>query len=212
MQIIPTILEKDFVVVQNKIKHVNNLVNWLQIDVIDGQFTFGKIFELELINSLEGVENILWETHLMVKEPIKWIEKSIFINTSRIIGQVEMMSNRKDFIEKIKNDGLEAGLAFDIETEINDIPEETDLILLMSRRVGFGSYPFEEKIYERIKTLVKIKEKLGLSFLIGIDGGVNTDNIKKLEEAGADIAYCGTAVFDGKVEDNLENLKYASKD
>jgi ribulose-phosphate 3-epimerase len=81
----------------------------------------------------------------------------------------------------------------------------------MSRKVGFGNFPFEEKIYERIKKLVLMKEKTGQNFLIGIDGGINVNNIKKLENTGADIAYCGTAIFDGKVEDNLEKLKNASK-
>ena len=75
MQIIPTILEKEFDRAKEKILAVKEWVKMIQIDVIDGQFTFGKTFELELINKIEGVEDVLWETHLMVKEPINWIEK-----------------------------------------------------------------------------------------------------------------------------------------
>lgn len=210
MQVVPTILEKDFALAKEKILKVNGLVSWIQLDVIDGQFTPGKTFELELVNSITGVENVLWETHLMVKDPIKWIEKSIFVNTSRIIGHVEMMPDREKFVTKIKDEGLEAGLAFDVETELNNIPEETDLILLMARKAGFGTFPFDERIFKRVEDLSHFREKNDLHFVIGIDGGVNLSNIKRLEECGAGIAYCGGAIFNGNVEDNLENLNNAS--
>jgi len=212
MQIIPTILEKNFTDAETKILVVKNLVKRIQVDVIDGVFSFGKTFELELISRIEGTENMLWETHLMVKEPVNWIEKSIHINTTRIIGQVEMMSDRENFITKVKDAGLEAGLAFDIETEIEEIPEETDVVLLLGRKAGFGSLPMkEDKVYQKIQQLVRFRNENNLKFLIGVDGGINTSNIKKLGEAGAEIAYCGGAVFNGKVENNLEKLNYASQ-
>lgn len=211
MQIIPTILENSFDIARDKILKVKDLVSWIQLDVIDGQFTSGKTFELELINSIEGVENVLWETHLMVKDPIKWIEKSIFVNTSRIIGQVEMMPDKDNFVKTVKNEGLEAGLAFDVETEISNIPEETDLILLLSRKAGFGNFPFEKKIYEKVKRLIKIREDKELNFVIGVDGGINENNINKLSDVGVEVGYCGNAVFSGNVRDNLEKLKYVGK-
>lgn len=212
MQITPTILEKEFWTAENKIRHAKNISRWIQIDVIDGVFTEGKTFELELLNSkLEELENVLWEIHLMVKEPKNWIEKCNFINASRVIGQVEMMTNREDFITEIKDLGMEAGLAFDIDTEIGEIPQETDLVLLLSRKSGFGNYNLDEIIFEKIKKLKKIKEEKNLKFMIGIDGGINEENIKRLKEAGIDIAYCGGSIFNGMVDDNWEKLKYASE-
>lgn len=210
MQVIPTILEKNFSEAEIKILAVKNLVKRIQIDVTDGVFNFGKTFELELINRIENTDNILWETHLMVKEPINWIEKSIYVNATRIIGQVEMMSDREEFVNKIKDAGLEAGLAFDIETEISQIPEETDIVLLLGRKSGFGNWPMENKVYEKINELIRHREEMGLEFLIGVDGGVNSNNIKKLEDIGVDVVYCGGAVFNGNVEDNLKKLNYAS--
>jgi len=211
MQIIPTILEKNFDIAQEKILKAKDWVNWMQLDVIDGQFTPGKTFELELVNSIESVEDILWETHLMVKDPIKWVEKSIFVNASRIIGHVEMMSDKELFVKRVKDEGVEAGLAFDVDTEINNIPKETDLILLMSRKVGFGDFLFDERIYERIEKLMVMKEEKGLGFIIGIDGGVNESNIEKLEKSGAVNGYCGSAIFNGNVKDNLEKLNNVGK-
>lgn len=212
MQVIPTILEKSFDEAKDRILRLKDQVRWIQIDVIDGYFSFGKTFELELLTKVEGSENVLWETHLMVKEPINWIKKSMFINCSRIIGQVEMMSNRDEFIKKVKDNNVEAGLAFDIDTEVtDDIPEETDVILLLSRKSGFESQPFEEKVYEKIEKLVEIRKNNQLNFRIGIDGGVNEENIGILKNKGVEIAYCGGSVFGGKVEDNLKKLNYASK-
>jgi ribulose-phosphate 3-epimerase len=212
MQIIPTILEKEFWAAQNKIRHAKNISRWIQIDVIDGVFTEGKTFELELLNSnLEEVENVLWEIHLMVKEPQNWIEKCNFVNASRVIGQVEMMIDREGFITEIKNLGMEAGLAMDIDTEIGTIPEETDVVLLLSRKSGFGNYDLNETIFGKIKKLKEIREKENLKFMIGVDGGINEENIKRLVDAGVDIAYCGGAIFNGMVDDNLEKLKYASE-
>jgi ribulose-phosphate 3-epimerase len=159
----------------------------------------------------EETENVLWEIHLMVKEPKNWIEKCNFVNASRIIGQTEMMADRETFVNEIKNLGLEAGLAFDLESEIKEIPDETDVVLLMSRKAGFGSQEFDNRVLEKIKKLKKIREEKGLKFLIGVDGGINENNIGKLSKEEVDVAYCGGAIFNGMVEDNFKKLKYASE-
>jgi len=210
MQIIPAILEKDFSKAEIKIKLIKDKSQWIQIDVIDGFFSDGKSFELELLNKFGSeLQNNLLDIHLMVKEPIKWIEKCNFVGACRIIGQVEMMSDKNKFIEKIKAMGLETGLAFDVETEIKDIPKETDLVLIMGRKSGFESSNFEEKTYKKIEDLVKLRKEKELDFKIGVDGGVNLEIVKKIKNVGAEIAYCGGAIFNGMVSDNFENLKYA---
>jgi ribulose-phosphate 3-epimerase len=203
MRIIPSVLEKNWQEAERKIRMIKELVTWIQIDVVDGEFSFGKTFELELVKSIfEESENNLLDIHLMVKEPIKWINKCDFAGASRIIGQVEMMSDREEFVRIVKDLGMEAGLAFDVETEVNNIPKETDVVLLMGRKTGFGVMPLEEKVWKKIK---KIKEE---KFEIGVDGGVTASNIRKIKEAGVDLVYCGGAVFGGgKIEDNLTKLQ-----
>lgn len=211
MQIIPTILEKDFAKAEVKIKLIKDISLWMQIDVIDGFFSNGKSFELELLNKVgKEIQSNLLEIHLMVKEPIKWIEKCNFVGSNRIVGQVEMMNDRQKFIEEIKNMGLESGLAFDVETEIGEIPKETDLILLMGRKSGFETAEFEEKVYKKIEELIEFRKNNERDFQIGIDGGIDQKIIKKLKIAGVEIAYCGGAIFNGMVSNNLEKLKYAS--
>jgi len=212
MQIIPTILEKEFERAKEKILAVKEWVKMIQIDVIDGRFLPGKTFELELINRIEGVDNILWETLLLVKEPINWIEKSLFVNCHRIIGQVEAMSDREKFVKTVKDTGAEAGLAWDIETEIGQVPVETDVVLLLGRKAGFGDEKFNSKVWQKVEQLKEIKQNRNYNFRIALDGGINETNITKAKTAGVEIAYCGRSVFDGKVKDNLEKLIYAGKD
>jgi len=212
MQIIPAILEKDFNQAWNKIRQVKDFSKWVQVDVIDSKFSFGKTFELELLNdNPEETENTLWDIHLMVEEPINWVEKCNFVGALRIIGQVEKMTDREKFVDEVKNIGIDAGLAFDIDTEIGEIPKETDLVLLMGRKSGFESKPMDNRVFEKIKKLKEIRNEVGYKFLIAVDGGVSEDNIKRFKENGVDVVYCTGAIFNGMVKDNLEKLKYASE-
>jgi ribulose-phosphate 3-epimerase len=211
MIIVPTILEKDFSLAEIKINLVKVKTRWIQIDVIDGFFSSGKSFELELLTKIDKeIQNNLLDIHLMVKEPIKWIEKCNFVGASRIIGQVEMMDDKQTFIKEIKNMGLEAGLAFEVETKVEEIPEETDLILLMGRKAGFEVANFEEKVYKKIEKLVEFRKKEKMDFEIGVDGGVSEKIIEKIKKIGVEIAYCGGAIFSGNVNDNWKKLNYVS--
>jgi len=193
MQIIPTIFEKEFLEAERRIKLIKDLTTWMQIDVIDGKFLSGKTFELELLTRVEGIEKNLLDIHLMVENPIKWINKCLFCQASRIIGQVEAIDDRDKFVKMAKDTGMEVGLGFDIDTEIDEkIPKETDVILLMARKAGFGNYEFDEIVYKKIERLIKIKEEMDLDFLIGVDGGVDINHLVKLEQAQVDMIYSGS--------------------
>lgn len=198
MQIIPTILEKEFFKAEERLNSIKELTSWVQIDVIDGIFSLGKTFELELLNKIDIDKTFLWDIHLMVKDPIKWLEKCMFVGASRVIGQVEMMENPDIFVQKAKDMGFEVGLAYDIDTPINKTPSETDLILLMGRKAGFEVAEFDQSV------LQKIDPPVGGCNIYAIDGGVNKDNIEIIEKAGIEIVYCGKNFFELKE-------KYADK-
>lgn len=188
MQIIPTVNEKEFGKAEKRIVAIGETSKWVQVDVADGILTPGKSFELELLSKVQF--EMLWDVHLRVREPLGWIKKCIFAGASRIIGQVEMMKDRKEFVRRVKNEGMEAGIGFDIGTKIEKIPAETDMVLIMGRKAGFEEKPFDEGVYEKIK---KVKE---MGFRVGIDGGVNPENIDKVREAGVDVVYSGNYFFD----------------
>lgn len=208
MQIIPAIMEHDFRQAEENIRLVKDLVTWVQIDVNDGVFTPGKTFELELLTKLGfDASRLLFDIHLMVKEPQNWIEKSMFAGATRITGQVEMMNDWESFVMEVKDAGLEAGLAFDINTEIKDIPRDTDVVLLMGRKAGFGSFEMDLNVKDKIDKLAKYRQEKQMTFEIGVDGGITAKNIELLSGSGVDLAFCGGAIFNGNVENNLWELK-----
>jgi len=188
MEIIPTTNPQvDFAEFETRLDKIKFLSSWIQIDVTDGILVKPPSFPLELLSrSDSNLENNLFDIHLMVKEPLNWIKKCVFVQASRIIGQVEMMSDREAFVTEAKNNGLEVGLAFDSDTPLDlNIPEETDLILLMGRHMGFNSLPLSEKISDRIKYF---KDK---GFKVALDGGVTPDNFSQIKTSGIDIIYAG---------------------
>jgi ribulose-phosphate 3-epimerase len=188
MIIIPTILEKDPIMAEERWGDIKSKTRWVSLDVIDGVFSYGRTFDLEQVRKIFPDDNKLVEVHLMVKEPIGWINKTIEAGASRIIGQVEMMSDKSSFVAKAKEEGLEAGLGWDIETEFDpkEVPPETDVVLFMARKSGFEPQPVDDKVW------IKIKAAKKAGFRVGVDGGINKKIADKLEEEGVDIAYVGS--------------------
>lgn len=185
MQIIPTTgLKQNFLDAEKWIKEIKEDSRWIQVDVCDNFFKPGKTFELELLEKMEvETDNVLWDIHLMVKEPTSWVNKCVEVGATRIIGQVEMMKDRSSFLEAVKSKVPEAGLAFDVETPIDQIEGDWDIILLMGRQAGFGYFPFDPKVLEKIK---QVKE---MGYRVGVDGGADIDNYQEMFKAGADIIY-----------------------
>jgi ribulose-phosphate 3-epimerase len=196
MIIIPVVMEKQWDRAVERLDKVHLTTKWVQIDVTDGEMVAGKSFEMEPLNKYEFGEKMLWDIHLMVKEPIKWVEKCIHIGAARIIGQVEMMSDRDKFIKVVKDEGIEAGLGFDIETKVENIPEEIDEVLLMTRKAGYVPTGVNEIIWQKIEALRKINEDRERKFLIALDGGVNLNNVDKFKEAGVDVVYSEASYFE----------------
>lgn len=188
-------MEKQWDMALERLERIYQNSSWVQIDVTDGEMVSGKSFEMEPLNKFEFNEKMLWDIHLLVKEPIKWVEKCIFVGAARVIGQVEMMTNREEFVKKVKDEGMEAGIGFDIETEIRDIPDEIDEVLLMSRKAGYMPTEIDNRVWGKIGILKKINCERERKFLIAVDGGVNIDNVEKFREAGVDVVYSEASYF-----------------
>jgi len=192
MQIIPTTNPQiDFLEVEKRLDYIKGLSAWIQIDVTDGVLVKPATFPLEqLAKTSINLDHNIFDVHLMVKEPLNWINKCLFVEAARITGQVEMMQDREKFVSTVKDHGLEAGLSFDVDTPIDNIPKETDLILIMGRKMGFKPEPLDEKIYDKIK----IAKKFGT--LVALDGGASLENFEKLKASGLDIIYSYQGYFD----------------
>ncbi|OGY12408.1 MAG: hypothetical protein A3F61_02400 [Candidatus Blackburnbacteria bacterium RIFCSPHIGHO2_12_FULL_41_13b] len=218
MEIIPAILTNDPKELEEKIKLVAPLrsesfggVKRIQIDIIDGVFAENKTIDLAAVGQIESGLEI--DVHLMVKEPVDWVEKSVRAMGDRIIGQVEMMSNQAEFIGKVQETGHQVGLALDLDTPVSVLDETlftlVDVILLMSVKAGFGGQKFSELAIEKIRELAEIREKDKTNFKICVDGGIEEENIKQIADTGADEVAVGSSLFNGSVEENMRKLQNA---
>ena len=211
IEVVPTILTNDPLELKELINEAEEVVSGVQIDVLDGQFAKNKTVDPSIFEKIET--NIKLDFHLMTKEPVDWIEKATRAMADRIIGQIEMMENQMEFIEKVIETGTLVGLAIDMDTPVSELDPEVllslDAILVMSVPAGFGGQEFNDKVIEKIKTLNKKREKENLKYKICVDGGITTKVAKKLVEAGADELFIGKRLFDGDLKENIEEFKNA---
>jgi len=191
-EIVPTILTSEIEDFTQKIGLLNGVVPRIQIDIIDGIFAESKTLDLGIIRDLGEVTKLKVDLHLMVEEPSGWINRSLEVVPDRIIGHVEKMSNPWAFLNEVIESGTQVGLAIDLETPVEKVSEDiyllADLIMLLGVKAGKGGQEFDSRVLGKIK---KIREILGEMGKIGVDGGMNEENIKLCKKAGANIFYVG---------------------
>lgn len=208
LKITPSILTNDPQEFKKMLNMVEVKTDRVQIDVIDGKFVDNKTVDPSILNVIET--NLKIDFQLMTKEPIKWVEKCFRAQADRIIGHIEMMSDQSEFIKKVQSLGCKVGLGVDIDTPIEQIDpvlfSDADVILLMSYKAGFGGQKFDSSVIEKIERLDSIRVRDDTPFKIHVDGGINKDTVREVAKAGADEVSVGRSLFNGKIEDNINEL------
>lgn len=189
-------------------------VSRVQIDVIDGEFVDNKTVDPGVLEGLDT--NLSLDFHLMVKEPINWVEKSANAGADRIIGQIEMMSSQVEFLKRVQDTGLYIGLAIDLDTSVSQLDplvlNNLDVVLLMAVRAGWGGQPFNKSVLEKIKELDEIRSRDKTPFRICVDGGETEETVDETHFAGADEIVIGRRLFLGSIHDNIKKLQAAAHD
>lgn len=181
--IVPAPLVKDITALEEAIEKVGNLSRKIQIDVVDGKFAPVETVTPEMLLSIETTADI--EIHLMVEEPIEWLERCVTAGVTSVVGQIEKMSDVQAFITEAEAAGLKTGLALDINTPVSEVEEWVNLVdsvLLMSVPAGAQGQKFDDRVLEKIK---KVRE-MSAYVTILVDGGLNEENIKKCLEVGGE--------------------------
>ena len=184
VKIIPAILASDLASFEEKFNKVTDLVDRVQIDVIDGVFAEQKTIELtELVGREWG--GVKLDIHLMVDEPIEWLEQCKAIGADRVFGQIERMEDVVLFVAEAQLKGFGVGLAADLGTELDKIETviaDLDGVLLMSVKAGASGQEFVGAVLPKIEE-VRARRK-GMPIII--DGGLDVEEIKQC--IGADWA------------------------
>lgn len=189
---------------KEKIKKLNDVVDQIHFDIMDGKFTENKTLPIHKIEeNLKDITKPI-DIHLMVFDVQKYVKEVLKFNPSYITFHIEATDTPKSFINLIKENKVKVGLAINPETNFDNIYpylDSVDLVLVMSVHPGKGGQPFID-ITDRIKKLREFRQKNNLSYLIEVDGGINNETIKKVKKA--DIAVSGSYITDS--EDYQEKI------
>lgn len=205
IEVIPAILEKEFSEIEKKIRLVEDLVSWVQIDVADGELVPNTTFsDPSTFESLKTSLNL--ELHLMVKDPLRFVERFAAVGFKRFYAHVEG-DYIDEYIAKCYQLGVEVGLAIDGPTlfsKLHPYLDNIDCVLVMAIEAGFSGRPFREDTTTKIK---KIRE-IDFEIPIAVDGAMNEENARKVVEAGATRINSNSYIFDAPdVKLAIEKLK-----
>lgn len=181
----------------DNIKKINNTTSdFIHLDIMDGIFVNNKTYTFDEIEEIYKITNKPLDVHLMVQEPLKYIEEYKKINPSYITVHYEV-PNYIDCIREIKKNNIKAGISIKPNTKVQDIfniLNEVDLVLIMSVEPGFGGQEFISNSINKINELKKYIDENNLDVLIEVDGGINDETSKKCVGAGTDILVSGSFI------------------
>jgi len=203
----PSILAADFTKLGAQIKEVENAGgDWLHIDVMDGLFVPSISFGMPVIESIRPASNLFFDVHLMVVEPIRYIDEFKRVGADLITIHAEACDDIAATIEKIREAGCKVGISISPDTDVSVVEpwiEKADMVLLMSVHPGFGGQKFIPETMEKIRAVRRmINEKNPLCDL-EVDGGIHLGNVEEVVEAGVNVVVAGTAVFRGNISENI---------
>lgn len=199
IKLAPSLLAADFSKLGEEIKKVHSSgAEYLHLDVMDGMFVPNISLGPNMIESLRPVSDIVFDVHLMIMDPIRYIDAFAKAGADIITFHYEACDNHREVIEKIHSYGIRAGMSVKPHTDaalLEEFVDEIDLLLVMTVEPGFGGQKF---MYEAMPNLEKLNaaiKKSGRNIDLEVDGGINLETASVVKEKGANVLVAGSAVF-----------------
>ncbi len=197
--IAPSLLASDFLHLEHECIMLNESeADWFHLDVMDGRFVPNISYGLPVIEQIKSVARKPCDVHLMIVEPEKFTEAFHKAGADILTVHIEACPHLHRNIEQIKLLGMQAGVAINPHTPIDDLKDilqYIDLVNIMSVNPGFGGQSFIPHTLQKIRDLKKMISEKGLHVKIEIDGGVTLENAHTIVHAGADVLVAGNTVF-----------------
>ena len=198
--IAPSLLAANFNCLVEEIKKIEEGgANYLHIDVMDGVFVPNISFGPDLISSLRPQSHLFFDVHLMIVEPIRYIDAFIAAGADSITIHYESCKNCRQVLEYLRDHSVKAGLAISPDTPYDvvlPLLDVVDMVLVMTVNPGFGGQSLIFGALDKVKALRKYMDENGFDKVdIQVDGGINDKNVGLASSAGANVIVAGSAIF-----------------
>ncbi len=204
----PSILAADFARLGEQIQEACEAgAEYIHIDVMDGVFVPSISFGMPVIRTIRKVTDKVFDVHLMIVEPERYVKEFIACGADSITFHLEATEDAEATISLIRSLGCRVGMSIKPRTPVEVVRKylsKLDMLLVMTVEPGFGGQKYIPESTERVRQIRKMADELGVDLDIQVDGGITKDNVKVVLEAGANVIVAGSAIFGGNIAENVK--------
>ncbi|WP_165329290.1 ribulose-phosphate 3-epimerase [Streptococcus tangpeifui] len=198
-KIAPSILASDYANFAQELNRIDQTsADYVHIDIMDGQFVPNISFGADVVSSLRKHSKLVFDCHLMVVEPERYVDAFAQAGADIMTIHVEATNHIHGALQKIKQAGLKAGVVINPGTPVSALKPVlslVDQVLIMTVNPGFGGQAFIPEMLDKVKTVATWRKETGYNFDIEVDGGVDDKTIKACKDAGANVFVAGSYLF-----------------